>query len=152
MISPLSESSIIYCTDCHASDSADSTAGPHGSFNPHILKYNYETAEYTPESYLAYELCYQCHDRTTIINSGGSFGEDVHTKHIVEEETPCNACHDPHGINSGQVMTSDHTHLINFDTNIVFSVSGNLEFIDDGNFHGTCYLRCHFRGHNPRSY
>jgi len=152
LISPLNESSIIYCTDCHASNGAGSASGPHGSIYPHILKYNYETADYTQESYLAYELCYQCHDRNTIINSPGSFGEDVHTKHIVEEETPCNACHDPHGINNGQVTTSDHTHLINFDTNIVFGVAGIIDFVDNGNFSGSCYLRCHFRGHNPRSY
>jgi len=63
LISPLNESSIIYCTDCHASNGAGSASGPHGSIYPHILKYNYETADYTQESYLAYELCYQCHEQ-----------------------------------------------------------------------------------------
>jgi len=151
LISPYDESSIIYCTDCHASNSSVAT-GPHGSIYPHILKYNYETADFTPETPLAYELCYQCHDRNTIINSTGSFGENVHKKHIVDAQTPCNACHDPHGISGLQGNASNNTHLINFDISIVFFVGGRLEFIDNGSFSGTCYLRCHNRGHNPRTY
>lgn len=156
LITPYSESSQIYCTDCHASDAGSgSAAGPHGSNYPHILKYNYETADNTPESYTAYELCYQCHDRDVIINTNTSFGQNVHWKHIVKENTPCNACHDPHGISGAQGNETNNTHLINFDISIIRESSGaspRLEFIDTGSFSGQCYLRCHGRNHNPKTY
>ena len=156
LISPYTESSYIYCTDCHASDAGTSdAAGPHGSIYPHILKYEYETADYTTESYQAYELCYQCHDRDIIINSTSNFGRFVHREHIVDLNTPCNACHDPHGISSDQGNETNNTHLINFDISIVNESSGafaSREFIDTGSFSGQCYLRCHGMNHNPRSY
>ena len=154
LIAPLTESSMIYCTDCHASDGVSSPAGPHGSTYPQILKFNYTTADYTPESYQAYELCYQCHDRNTIISSEpNSFQSKVHNKHIVGEDTPCNACHDPHGISGSQGNSTNNTHLINFDVSIVSPIQmNNLKFEDQGSFKGRCYLRCHGKGHNPKSY
>lgn len=156
LIAPLSESSIIYCTDCHAGDAGTSVAaGPHGSVWPRILKYRYETADYTSESYQAYELCYQCHERNSIINSSTKFGEEVHRKHIVEEDTPCNICHDPHGISNSQGNSTNNSHLINFDIAVVGPSSGamgRLEFIDNGSFSGSCYLYCHGKNHNPKSY
>ena len=154
LISPFTEASVIYCSDCHSSDNT-SVSGPHGSNNPFILKYNYETADFTQESYQAYELCYQCHDRNTIINSDSEFGREVHEEHIVKEDTPCSACHDAHGISSAQGNSTNNTHLINFDVSIVSASSGamgRLEFIDQGNFRGQCYLRCHDENHNPKSY
>ena len=154
LISPFTESSIIYCTDCHASNDASSPAGPHGSIYPQIMKYNYTTADYTPESYQAYELCYQCHDRNTIISPDpNNFQEKVHNRHIVEENTPCSACHDSHGISSSQGNSINNTHLINFDLNIVQqTTSGNLRFEDQGSFAGRCYCMCHGKMHNPRFY
>jgi predicted CXXCH cytochrome family protein len=154
LISPLSESGVIYCTDCHSSNGNDSPKGPHGSIYPHILKYRYETADYTPESYQNYELCYQCHNRNLILNGLDSFTREVHRKHIVEEQTPCNVCHEPHGISSSQGNSMNHTHLINFDISVVSPdpVTGKLEFADLGNFNGSCYLRCHGKNHSPESY
>jgi len=150
LIPPLTESSLVYCTSCHASDGTNSPSGPHGSIYPSILKFNYETADYTPESFQAYELCYQCHSRNSILNDD-SFSE--HKTHIQEENTPCNACHDPHGISSSQGSTTNNTHLINFDVSIVQPVRmGLLEFIDDGTFAGSCYLNCHGKRHNPKRY
>ena len=156
LISPYTEASYSYCTDCHASDAGTSDAsGPHGSIYPHILKYDYETTDYTPESYQAYELCYQCHDQTTIINSGTPFGQNVHRRHIILRDTHCNICHDPHGISSDQGTEMNNTHLINFDISSVSKSSGafgKIEFIDDGDFSGQCYLRCHGWNHNPSTY
>ena len=57
---------MIYCTTCHADDEGGSR-GPHGSSFAPILKQRYETADNTPESYDNYALCYQCHDRTSIL-------------------------------------------------------------------------------------
>ncbi len=151
LISPLTESSTIYCSDCHASDGPGSPKGPHGSIYPRILKFNYNTQENTSESYFAYELCYQCHDRNSIINSTDKFGKDVHKKHIVKEKFPCNHCHDPHGISSDQ---GSHTALINFNTAVVNPDpnSGRLEFRDTGNYKGECYLECHGKRHGPKTY
>lgn len=151
LISPYSEASVIYCSDCHASDNT-AIAGPHGSIYPQILKYNYEKGTRINESYQAYRLCYECHDRDVIINTDSEFGEKVHKKHIIDENFPCNQCHDPHGISSSQGTASNNSNLINFNTQVVQPSNGRLEFIDDGNFAGRCYLRCHGENHNPESY
>ena len=152
LISPYTEASIIYCTDCHASDGIDSPAGPHGSSYPQILKYNYSTIYGTVESYQSYELCYQCHNRDEIINGVGRFQNRVHRRHIVIASIPCSFCHDPHGISSTQGNSINNTGLINFDLSESSPSGGRLEFIDTGNFSGSCYLLCHGRDHAPKTY
>lgn len=151
LINPLTEASVIYCTDCHASDGAGSPNGPHGSNYHQILKYNYVTIDNTVESYQVYELCYQCHSRTSILNNN-SFSR--HNLHISGERSPCNNCHDPHGISSSQGNSNNNTHLINFNIAVVTPDpnTGRLEFIDNGTFHGRCYLRCHGQNHSPETY
>ena len=150
LLSPYSVSSVIYCTDCHASsiDGSPAGLGPHGSEYPHILKYQYETTDGTIESAQNYELCYTCHDRNVILYTDNTFGERIHLRHIVEENTPCNVCHDPHGINSFQGNSDNNSNLINFDLSVVqASMSGTLYFQDTGEFSGICFLRCHGRNH-----
>ncbi len=144
LIAPLNESSVIYCTDCHASNGNSSPAGPHGSIYPNILKYRYETADYTAESYANYELCYSCHSRSSILNDE-SFTE--HRKHIRGEDAPCNVCHDPHGISSSQGNTTNNSHLINFDVSVVQPRSGVIRFVKTGTNRGYCLLRCHGKNH-----
>jgi predicted CXXCH cytochrome family protein len=138
--------SVIYCTDCHASNGTGVPRGPHGSIYLSILKYRYEKNDNTAESAANYELCYSCHSRTSILGNN-SFGE--HNKHIVGERTPCNACHDPHGIAASQGNSINNTNLINFDRNIVTADgTGALRFVDTGNNSGYCLLRCHGTTHN----
>jgi predicted CXXCH cytochrome family protein len=150
LIAPYTTASVFYCTACHASDGTGSPAGPHGSIYPHILKLQYLTADNTSESAAAYALCYSCHSRTSIL-SDASFKE--HKKHIVDERTPCNVCHDPHGISSTQGNSTNNSNLINFNVAVVTaSSSGLLRFEDQGLFKGRCYLRCHGENHNPLSY
>jgi predicted CXXCH cytochrome family protein len=139
-------SSVIYCTSCHASNGAGSPAGPHGSIYPSILKYRYDKADNTTESASTYELCYSCHNRTSILGDN-SFGE--HNKHIRGENTPCNTCHDPHGISVSQGNSTNNSNLINFDLSIVSPDGGGLvRFVDTGANHGYCNLRCHGKTHN----
>ena len=153
LISPYTISSKIYCSNCHASDGTGSPKGPHGSIYPQILKMQYLTGDNITESAAAYALCYSCHNRNTIINSSGSFGQKIHRKHIVSDNTSCNVCHDPHGISSSQGNLTNNTHLINFNTSIVSPDGlGRLRFEDTGTFSGRCYLICHGRNHNPSFY
>ncbi len=146
----MDESTIIYCTDCHSSDASSSVKGPHGSQNPYLLAYQYETADDTEESYMAYELCYQCHDYESILKDE-SFKH--HKKHL-KKKMPCSTCHDPHGISSDQGNSMNNSNLINFDISIVFPdpETGLLQFEDEGLFRGLCYLECHNKKHSPESY
>jgi predicted CXXCH cytochrome family protein len=129
----------IGCQDCHDNPDGRSAggaeaAGPHGSRFDHLLVARYETADQTLESPQTYALCYQCHDRTSIL-ANESF--TLHRNHVVRDRTPCSACHAPHGVSGSG---SEHDHLINFDLAIV---SGRRFYQDTGRFSGTCTLRCH---------
>jgi len=157
LVPGLSPGSMIRCTDCHNNDSGGgpgggSTAGgPHGSIYDFLLELNYTVSDDTPESEYEYAICYKCHERLSIL-SDQSFSE--HQLHIQEKNTPCSACHDPHGISTMQTTGSDHTHLINFDTVIVRTLDGfsNPRFEDRGHFAGSCTLLCHGIEHNDKSY
>jgi len=145
LIPPLTTSSIIYCSDCHASNNMSDPKGPHGSTFPYILKLQYTTTDNTPESSTAYALCYSCHDRSNILNDT-TFKE--HDKHIRKEKVSCSVCHDSHGISSTQGNSTNNSNLINFRTDIVTSNnSGQLKFVDTGNRSGYCLLKCHGESH-----
>jgi len=152
----LTTASIIYCTDCHGSDTSKLAGGagpngPHGSSNRPLLVQHYETTDNTPESTTAYALCYSCHDRSSIL-SNASF--PTHSLHIVDKQTPCSACHDAHGISSTQGNTMKNSRLINFDTTIVRPDPGTLrlEYNSLGLRHGNCYVSCHGVTHTAVSY
>lgn len=155
LIDPLSPTSIIECTDCHNSDSSTAAGGagangPHGSVYDTLLVRRYITLDNTPESNSAYALCYSCHSRNSIL-ADESFSE--HDKHVREENAPCNACHDPHGISSTQGNSVNNTHLINFDTTIVSpNNNGQLRFVDNGRLSGSCDLMCHSEDHDDENY
>ncbi|MFZ5941107.1 MAG: cytochrome c3 family protein [Bacteroidota bacterium] len=138
------ESSMIYCTDCHAGSGPGGTRGPHGSDWPGLLRLRNETTDYTAESPENYALCYSCHSRNSIL---GDESFPYHSRHIVEENTPCSACHDPHGISNTQGSAENNSHLINFDISIVSASGFNLRFVDRGYRSGYCLLRCHGQGH-----
>ncbi len=145
----MAKSTFVYCTDCHSSNSTSDAKGPHGSDYEYLLAYRYETKDYTSEDQSAYQLCYNCHTRNSIINDE-SFPK--HSLHL-EKQIPCSACHDPHGISSAQGNAENHTNLINFDTTIVNENSlGNLEFEDTGDFTGNCSLKCHNIEHTNETY
>lgn len=142
LIQPLSEASLISCSDCHSSDNPAAPRGPHGSNFPSLLAREYRTLDPSVEGVAAYALCYGCHDRNNIL-ADNSFR--FHNKHINEERAACNTCHDPHG--------SNVAHLINFNTNVVSpSSSRRLEYSSNGPNSGTCYLTCHGEDHDPQGY
>ena len=144
LIAPLTENSIITCTDCHGNDDSGGPKGPHGSSHRYLLVENYTTGDNTVESNLEYALCYACHDRTSILNTGNPSGFP-HKTHIVDYQAPCSACHDPHG-------STVNTHLINFDLGIVGPYDplgvNLLAFVDNGSNAGSCTLVCHGSSHD----
>jgi len=153
LISPLTENTMLYCTDCHASDGNSSPAGPHGSIYPQILKAQYSKSEDVTESASAYALCYSCHNRSEYNqDAGDNVRRMIHYKHVVVAKTSCNTCHDPHGISGMQGTYSNNSHLINFNTNVVSSLNGKLFFQDNGNRTGSCLLKCHGKSHNQLTY
>ena len=158
LIAPLTTASTIACSSCHNNNAGPGAGGagakgPHGSTFTPLLERQYVVTDNTSESAANYALCYKCHSRTSILGSGsGSFPD--HNKHIVSERTPCNVCHDPHGISSMQGNATNNTHLINFDMSIVTPAAAGIaiRFEDQGVNRGRCYLSCHGKTHNPLSY
>lgn len=148
LISPWTTTSLMYCTDCHNSNSGPGAGGvgpngPHGSTYAPLLERRLELTDNQTESPTAYALCYKCHSRASIL---GDQSFKSHNKHISAEKTSCATCHDPHG-------SARSSHLINFNAAYVTkSSSGRLEFIDNGTYRGACYLTCHGKDHNPLSY
>ena len=143
------------CTDCHNSDNARSRGGsgpngPHGSIYRPLLAERYSTRDFTAESADAYALCYRCHERSSIL-ANESF--PLHRLHIANEHTPCSVCHDPHGVPPSS-RGGDHSHLINFDTSVVFpsDFSRRIEFRNTGRLRGSCTLRCHDFNHEGITY
>jgi hypothetical protein len=147
LIAPWSETSILTCTDCHSNDDPQGPAGPHGSIYSPLLTDNYGQSNGQAESQFLFALCYRCHDRNVVMSeSGPSFSE--HNKHVRGERYSCFLCHDAHG-------STQYTHLIRFDEAQPFiapSSSGRLEYIDNGDGSGSCYINCHGENHNPETY
>lgn len=135
----------IYCTDCHGSDGgAGNSAGPHGSQHDPLLVANYTTADPTMEGTQAYELCYTCHNRASILANESFVG---HSRHVEDANASCAVCHDPHGV-------TRNTNLINFNSDIVgpAGTGDGPAYTDTGLFRGSCTLTCHGVDHVDTTY
>ncbi|MFN0135891.1 MAG: hypothetical protein ACKVS9_07205 [Phycisphaerae bacterium] len=86
---------------------------PHGSRLLFLLVDHYRTADFTVESASSDALPYRCHDRGSIL-ADDSF--PLHRVHVARGNTPCSACHAPHGVNGS---ATQHSDMINFDLAIV---------------------------------
>lgn len=156
LLAPWTTASTVKCGDCHNNNTGPGAGGtgpngPHGSTWPTLLERQYVTLDRTTESAATYALCYKCHDRNKIINSGSAFSG--HRLHVVGQRTPCNVCHDPHGVSGTQGNSTNNSKLVNFDTSVVTPNSnGVLKFVSTGTNRGSCYLRCHGENHSPDSY
>lgn len=157
LIAPLDETSTISCTDCHASDTSAAAGGsgpngPHGSNHASLLMAAYLTADNTSESQASYALCYRCHDRGRILTEAGT-PFPLHKKHL-EDQIPCSACHDSHGIASSQGTMVNNAHLINFDRTIVSpdTITGKMEYRTTGPRSGECSVNCHGKNHSAEPY
>lgn len=124
---------LITCSDCHGNDDPSGPKGPHGSIYPPILNARYEMTP-GPESPARYALCYQCHNRTSILNDE-SF--KAHKEHVVFNQTPCSSCHDAHG-------SRTYPDLIKFDISVVSPNSrGELNIMVSVPGRPRCLLSCH---------
>ncbi len=131
------KSSMIDCSDCHGNDDPSGPKGPHGSIYEPILRYHYVRSE-GPESPRAYELCYACHERRSIL-ADESFR--AHKVHIVYNQISCAQCHDAHG-------SKYQPALINFDRTAVFPNSlGEYTMLPTVQGRPRCSLSCHVNGH-----
>ncbi len=150
LLSPLTITSTISCIDCHNSDNPNGPLGPHGSTFEFLLERNYVTLDNSTESSSNYAMCYKCHSRSSILGDQ-SFTE--HREHIVDRNTPCSVCHDPHGISNAQGNSFNNSHLINFDITVVSpDGQGGLQFEDLGRLTGQCSLNCHGKEHSLEGY
>lgn len=155
LFAPWTTTSTVKCSDCHNNNAGPGASGtgpngPHGSTYSPLLERQYVVTDNASESAANYALCYKCHSRSSIL-SDASFRE--HNKHISGERTPCNVCHDPHGVSATQGNSTNNSKLINFDTTVVTPNSSKLlRFESLGTFRGRCYLSCHGVNHNPLSY
>lgn len=162
----LSPNSLIYCTDCHNSDTGanrgtgSGAAGLHGSSFIHLLERSYayntppanpgEPLGTLPYSSAAYAMCDKCHDVGGSVVQNQSFSG--HGRHVVSAGISCSSCHDSHGI--GGSSDSDHTSLMNFDLSLVApdTRTGLLRYRKLGFRRGECYLTCHGVAHSPKTY
>lgn len=153
LLPPYGTSSVINCTDCHGNNDAGGPTGPHGSLYDAILAKNYHRYDGLPESRSAYDLCYTCHNRNSIL---GNESFPVHYRHVVDSRISCYSCHDSHG-------SVRNSHLIRFNKDPRFTRveplpptagvnAGRIEYEDRGRFSGNCSLRCHGIDHNPKGY
>lgn len=156
LLGGLTAASVIYCSDCHASDTGPGTGGfgprgPHGSVHPHILERGFSTADPTAESPASYALCYKCHDRAVLLSAESGF--PPHASHVVRSQAPCSACHDWHGVSALQGNPTNNAHLVDFDTSVVgLGASGVRRYESLGPRRGSCSLRCHGVEHQGASY
>ena len=150
---PYTGGSQIYCSDCHASDTGRGAGGsgprgPHGSVYPSMLERRYLTADRTPEGPESYALCYKCHDRDVLLSDRSGFPS--HRRHVVDQASPCSACHDAHGISAEAGNVINNAHLVSFDLGIVRAApSGMLRYESTGPRRGNCTLTCHDVTHGP---
>ncbi len=138
----------INCTDCHGNSDPSGPRGPHGSAVRFLLRAEYETIDGVEESEAAYRLCYECHDRTSVLDDS-SF--EHHRLHVVDERASCATCHSAHG-------SLDNRALIRFGEEVFVGgvgpsiASGRLGFTSSGPGSGSCFLTCHGYDHAPESY
>lgn len=138
------------CSDCHRSEDPRGPRGPHGSMYEFMLGGNYSTDGRGDESPLAYQFCYSCHDRNSIL---GNESFSLHREHIVGDPirgvpgTSCYTCHASHS-------SETNPFLIRFNREIVSEVQpGNrIDYRSLGEKSGECYLTCHGQTHNPGRY
>jgi predicted CXXCH cytochrome family protein len=150
LLNPVGGDGTLDCSDCHRSGDTSASRGPHGSQYRYLLSGNYDTSVYTDESPFAFEFCYSCHDRSSILNDQ-SF--PLHSEHLLGDPiagrsgTSCYSCHVSHG-------SRNQPHLLEFNPQAVRpeDLTRRTEYRQMGAGSGECYLKCHGHNHGPGRY
>jgi hypothetical protein len=72
---------------------------------------------------------------------------------VVDEQTPCSACHASHGVSLAAGTAVNNAHLIDFDVTIVRPDARGLRQYTAGvPGTGSCTLTCHGSRHEARGY
>ncbi len=135
------------CSDCHGNDDRRGPRGPHGSRHRFLLAGNYDTEVYTDESPYAFELCYMCHDRESIL-SDESFPQ--HRLHVVGDPlsnrsgTSCYTCHASHGAIGAPGLVRFNPQAVDPEP-----TARRLEYRPATDRAGECFLSCHGYDHSP---
>lgn len=136
--------SMIKCTDCHGNDDPVGAKGPHGSNNPNLLVGAYSLTD-GPETPIAYELCYRCHERTSILANASFKRHKEHIEAFVSAQpASCFTCHASHG-------STLYPRLMSFNVSVVTpSQGGALTYQHDSSGAGKprCNLTCHGKEHH----
>ena len=156
LLPPYTTASILYCSDCHASDSPAAPAGPHGSNNRFLLEANYAVVEHSP-SYQSsdFALCFRCHQEAALLNDQDTGTNDTHfrfhRKHL--QDAPGNQpnlplCASCHGNSHG----STRPRLIDFTREPHLTSFTSWTSKEAGAGTGQCTLTCHGEAHAGRTY
>jgi predicted CXXCH cytochrome family protein len=138
----------VNCTDCHGNSDPGGARGPHGSAVRYLLRREYVTIDGSPEGAGSYGLCYSCHERQAVLESGPF---PLHRLHVVDELVSCATCHSAHGSveNRALIRFGEETILANVGPS---GSAGRLEYISTGPGSGSCFVSCHGVDHAPASY
>ena len=124
---PYTTQSVIACGDCHASDGGPGAGGagargPHGSIYPFLLE------RATRRATAAWRARARMRSATsaTIATSSSRIAPASRrtAQHVVEQGSPCSACHTAHGVSSERVLPDEGAHLVDFDLSIVQARGG----------------------------
>jgi hypothetical protein len=144
-ISPWTAVKLMYCTDCHSSDSG-TIRGPHGSIYNYLLKRDYRASS-ASRTMASAEICFDCHRYDTYANDKASStiqgysrfnspqSDKGHVFHVGNKRYPCYACHETHGSTALPALM------------VVGRSPGLTAYTQTANG-GTCTPTCH----NQRSY
>jgi hypothetical protein len=146
LIAGYGPNSMIKCTDCHGNDDPVGAKGPHGSNNPNLLVGAYSLTD-GPETPIAYELCYRCHERTSLLANASFKKHQEHiegksgsaTTNFIPVPLSCFSCHASHG-------STLYPRLISFNPLVVTPSQGGLltyELDSSGLGKPRCNLTCH---------
>lgn len=114
---PWTNSSVLYCTDCHGNADAGEPKGPHASTEAPLLKSPFVGTTPADEDL----LCYDCHRYDVYVTgiadsnptTGSRFYHDgatplrLHMSHVSTAGITCAACHNSHGASLEHLMRDD---------------------------------------------
>jgi predicted CXXCH cytochrome family protein len=138
----------INCSECHGNSDQSGPRGPHGSAVRYLLRAAYTTVDGSNESEETYALCYDCHDRDTVLD-GPAF--PLHRNHVVDLQASCATCHSAHGSveNRALIRFGEETYVAGVGPS---ARTGRIAFESVSPGFGACYVTCHGVDHDPETY